>query len=236
VPVNEATDATSDTGAAGATNRPAGFRERGGDISRVEGFADCAFGFAVTLLVVSLEVPKTFDGLVEVLHGIPSFALSFSILAWIWFTQFRFFRRYGLEDVVTVLLTLVLLFVVLCYVYPLKFLYAVSLGGGDLTEHDLRVLFVIYGVGLATVFVVLALMFANAYRQRDRLGLDELERADTRIHIAQLLGVAAIGLLSAAVAMLPVPDFGLLAGFTYFLNAVVYYVGGRRRGALRRAA
>lgn len=29
----------------------AGFRNRGGDISRVEGFADCASGFAVTLLV-----------------------------------------------------------------------------------------------------------------------------------------------------------------------------------------
>src|SRR6266566_9715223 len=44
--------------------RRARFRDRGGDISRVEGFSDCAFGFAVTLLVVSLEVPKTFDGLV----------------------------------------------------------------------------------------------------------------------------------------------------------------------------
>ena len=230
------TDATSATTATSSTSLPAGFRERGGDISRVEGFADCAFGFAVTLLVVSLEVPKTFDGLVEVLHGIPSFALSFSILGWIWFTQFRFFRRYGLEDVVTVLLTLALLFAVLCYVYPLKFLYAVSLGSGDLTEHDLRVLFVIYGVGLATVFVVLALMFANAYRQRDRLGLDTLELADTRIQIAQLLGVAAIGLASSAVALLPIPNFELYAGFTYCLNAVVYAVGGRRRGALRRAA
>ena len=143
------------------------FRDRGGDISRVEGFADCAFGFAVTLLVVSLEVPTTFDGLVAVLQGIPAFALSFAILAWIWFTQYRFFRRYGLEDVVTVLLTLLLLFVVLCYVYPLKFLYAASLGKG-VTEHELRLLFVIYGVGLAATFTVLLLMHANAYRQRER--------------------------------------------------------------------
>ena len=212
------------------------FRERGGDISRVEGFADCAFGFAVTLLVVSLEVPRTFDGLVAVLQGIPAFALSFAILAWIWFTQFRFFRRYGLEDTRTILLTLVLLFVVLCYVYPLKFLYAVSLGGGGLTQHELRLLFVIYGAGLAATFLVMALMHANAYRQRDALHLDELERAETRIAIAELLGVALLGLVSAAVAMLPIPFFALAAGFVYFFNGAVYTIGGRRRGALRRAA
>jgi uncharacterized membrane protein len=33
------------------------FKERGEEISRLEGCSDCAFGFAITLLVVSLEVP-----------------------------------------------------------------------------------------------------------------------------------------------------------------------------------
>jgi hypothetical protein len=216
---------------------PAGFRERGRDISRVEGFADCAFGFAVTLLVVSLDVPRTFSGLVAVLHGIPSFAVSFAIFAWIWFTQFRFFRRYGLEDVPTVLLTLVLLFVVLSYVYPLKFLYAVSLSGGGLPDHDLRLLFLIYGLGLAATFAVIALMYANAYRLRAQLGLDQLECAETRIAIWELLGVSALGVLSGALAIgLPGPAFAPVAGFTYCFNAVVYGVGGRRRRLLRRGA
>jgi uncharacterized membrane protein len=216
---------------------PAGFRERGRDISRVEGFADCAFGFAVTLLVVSLDVPRTFSGLVTVLHGIPSFAVSFAIFAWIWFTQFRFFRRYGLEDVPTVLLTLVLLFVVLSYVYPLKFLYAVSLSGGGLPDHDMRLLFLIYGLGLAATFAVLALMYANAYRQREQLGLNQVERAETRIAIWELVGVASIGVLSGALAIsLPSPAFALVAGFAYVLNPVPYSIGGRRRRILRRAA
>jgi len=213
---------------------PAGFRNRGADISRVEGFADCAFGFAVTLLVVSLDVPKTFSGLVSVLWGIPAFALSFSILAWIWFTQYRFFRKYGMEDVTTVMLTLVLLFVVLCYVYPLKFLYAASFGG-TLQYPELRQLFVIYGVGLTATFVVLLLMYANAYRLRERLGLNALERAETRLSIWQLGGVAGLGLLSAAAAQLPfVPYFAYVAGGVYCLNTVVYTVAGRRRRALRK--
>jgi uncharacterized membrane protein len=219
------------------TQLPAGFRNRGSDISRVEGFADCAFGFAVTLLVVSLDVPKTFEALVAVLQGIPAFALSFAILAWIWFTQYRFFRKYGLEDGMTVLLTLVLLFVVLCYVYPLKFLYAASLGSRSLTEQDLRLLFVIYGIGLAATFAVLLLMHANAYRQRERLGLDALEQAETRIVMWEMAAVAAIGLLSGAVAQLPVGGyFAFAAGGIYFLNGVVFTVGGRRRRALRRRA
>jgi uncharacterized membrane protein len=217
--------------------KPAGFRERGRDISRVEGFADCAFGFAVTLLVVSLDVPRTFSGLVTVLHGIPSFALSFAIFAWIWFTQFRFFRRYGLEDVPTVLLTLVLLFVVLCYVYPLKFLYTISLSGSGLPDHDLRLLFVIYGLGLTATFAVMAMMYANAYRQRVQLGLNHVERAETRIAMWELLGVAALGVLSGALAVsLPSPAFALVAGFLYCLNPVIYGIGGRRRRALRQAA
>ena len=31
------------------------------DVSRLEGFSDAVFGFALTLLVVSLEVPETMD-------------------------------------------------------------------------------------------------------------------------------------------------------------------------------
>ena len=216
---------------------PPAIRERGRDISRVEGFADCAFGFAVTLLVVSLDVPRSFDGLVAALRGIPSFGVSFAVLAWIWYAQFRFFRRYGLEDTRTVLLTLLLLFVVLCYVYPLKFLYAVSLGGVAISDQDLRLLFAIYGLGLAATFAVMALMHANAYRQRDALGMDQVERAVTRVAVAEQLGVASIGLLSAALVWLPVGQYAFfLAGFAYCLNGVVYSVGARRRRALLRPA
>ncbi|HWB18979.1 MAG TPA: TMEM175 family protein, partial [Phycisphaerales bacterium] len=54
-----------------------GFRHRGREVSRLEGFSDAAFAFAVTLLVISLEVPNSFDGLLDVLRGLPAFAVCF---------------------------------------------------------------------------------------------------------------------------------------------------------------
>src|SRR5262249_31622878 len=98
--------------------------DRRREVSRVEGFSDAVFGFAVTLLVVSLEVPKTFDELLGMMRGLPAFAVSFALLFQIWWRHYRFFRKYDLEDGPVIALTGVLLFVVLFYVYPLKFLWS----------------------------------------------------------------------------------------------------------------
>src|SRR6266436_400666 len=99
------------------------FRWRGHEISRIEGLSDAVFAFAVTLLVVSLEVPKTFDELMAVMRGFGAFAICFALLIVVWFNQYKFFRRYGLQDNLTIVLNTALLFVVLFYVYPLKFVF-----------------------------------------------------------------------------------------------------------------
>jgi hypothetical protein len=40
------------------------FRWRAGEITRLEAFCDVVFGFALTLLVVSLEVPRNYAELI----------------------------------------------------------------------------------------------------------------------------------------------------------------------------
>src|SRR5688572_33363051 len=89
--------------------------ERRHDISRLEAFSDAVFAFALTLLVVSLEVPKSFDELMNLMRGFPAFACCFAVLVGIWVEHNLFFRRYGLDDGYTVLLNSILLFVVMFY-------------------------------------------------------------------------------------------------------------------------
>ena len=216
---------------------PAAFRERGGEIPRLEGFSDCAFGFAITLLVVSLDVPSKFSALLDLLRGFPAFAVSFAIIAGIWFAQYRFFRRYGLQDNVTVLLNLALLFVVLFYVYPLKFVFRLAFGTSpaSIADPEVPLLFTIYGLGFTAIWLVLGLMYVNAYRQRRLLELTAWETYVTRLSAIQHLLIGGFGLLSAALSYLvPGPFTAPASGFVYFLIFVPQALFGRIRGGARQ--
>ena len=83
-----------------------GFRWRSREITRIEGFSDAVFGFAITLLIVSLEVPRTSTELLETMRGFGAFVVTFTMLAGMWYAQYSFFRRYGLDDRLSVLLNL----------------------------------------------------------------------------------------------------------------------------------
>ncbi|HNL26385.1 MAG TPA: TMEM175 family protein, partial [bacterium] len=95
------------------------FRWRGHEVTRVEAFSDAVFAFAMTLLVVSLEVPKNLSQLLETMRGFPAFATCFTILVMLWYWHYKFFRRFGLQDRFTIVWNAALLFVVLFFVYPL---------------------------------------------------------------------------------------------------------------------
>ena len=64
-------------------------RWRGGQVTRLEALTDAVFGFAITLLVVSLDVPKTFDGLMVLMKGFIPFAASFALLILVWTYHYR---------------------------------------------------------------------------------------------------------------------------------------------------
>src|ERR1041385_4393095 len=74
------------------------FHWRAGEITRLEAFCDVVFGFSITLLVVSLEVPRSFEELMHVMRGFLPFAACFAQFVLIWITHYRFSRRSGLAD------------------------------------------------------------------------------------------------------------------------------------------
>ena len=86
---------------------------------------------------VSLEIPDSYDKLIEPMAGFVPFACSFALLTWLWYEHNVFFRRYGLQDPYTVTLNAILLFVVLFDIYPLKFLFH-ELGLTPLEVFDTR--------------------------------------------------------------------------------------------------
>jgi transmembrane protein TMEM174 (potassium channel) len=215
------------------------FRWRGHEVSRIEALSDAVFGFAITLLVVSLEVPRTFGELLATMRGFPAFGVCFTLLLYIWHAHYLFFRRYGLEDGYTVALNGALLFLVLFYVYPLKFLFGMLLDQllGFRVEappslREGRTLMVVYSLGYFAVFLVFVLLHLHAYRRRADLELDDVEVFDT-VSSLQAHGISvAVALLSVALAGFSRIPF---AGFIYFLLGPAYTFHGMARGKRRRA-
>ena len=208
------------------------FRFRGREVTRVEAFSDVVFGFALTLIVVSLEVPQSFNELMETMKGFPAFAICFAILTWVWHVHHTFFRRYALTDEITIALNTVLLFLVLFYTYPLKYMFSLvtgqirgGFGGGTLM--------VIYGVGFAGIFVVFLAMYAHAWRLRDELELNELEKYDTRTNMFMYMSYIAIGAASAIIGATLEGPAVRWAGLMYWLLGPVSAYIGFKRGSGR---
>ena len=214
-------------------------------VSRLEAFSDAVFAFSATLLVVSLEVPSTFSELVEDLYGFVAFGLSFGALVLIWAGHNSYFRRYGLEDNVTILLNAILLFVILFFVYPLKFLSQGFVGWvlgfrspGDATASvlagygELASLFILYGLGFVTIFTCFAFLHLHAKR---KLNLSGRRHFDAQTAFQYYAIYVFVGLVSVGVAWTRVGiEFGL-PGLTYALLGPLCAWHGIKRDR-RRAA
>ncbi|HEV7765047.1 MAG TPA: TMEM175 family protein [Thermoanaerobaculia bacterium] len=211
------------------------FRIRGREVSRVEAFSDVVFGFALTLIVVSLEVPTRYEDLINTLKGYPAFAICFAILTWIWFVHHTFFRRYALTDEITIALNTALLFLVLLYIYPLKYMFSIVTGQIEGRSNP-STLFIIYGLGFAGIFLLFFLMYVHALRLRDELDLNVIELHDTRTAMHMYASYVVIGLLSAAIGALASGRTMMWAGWIYFMigpvSAIIGYVRGSARGRL----
>jgi uncharacterized membrane protein len=175
------------------------------DVTRIEAFSDAVFGFAITLLVVSLEVPDSFDQLLQVMKSLPVFAVTFAILLMMWQEHHNLFKRFPCSDGPTIWLNGALLFVVVSYIYPLKFLFTGIVGPAGMRFgqssfmrlDQAKLLMVIYGAGFAAIF----LLFAAMYWRASRRATDAASRHDARVligHSFVYVGVAALSMGLAA--------------------------------------
>lgn len=173
------------------------FNWRGGEVSRLESLIDAVFAIAVTLLIVSRDVPKTFDEFIAVMWGFVGFAVTFTFLFTIWKAHYLFHRRYGLEDNTTIFLNSVLIFLVLFYIYPLKFLAEILIGEilinnvfgmnikfGFSGAINMSQLMLIYSSGALMIWFIIRSLYQHALNHKNLLELNPNEISITKGYIA----------------------------------------------------
>lgn len=208
-----------------------GIRVRGIEVSRLEGLTDAVIGFAVTLLIVSMEVPSSLDEMFAMVLGFPAFGITFLLLLAIWYWHYRFCRQYGLSTSKLAWPNGILLFVVLLFVYPLKFLATIVINhvviegwfGLDMPNlisfraGQYTMLHILYASGFSAVFLCFTWLYKIALNSAEALKLTELELHHTRTHMLMFLIVALVPLGTILLLFLPTPYAPMYAGFANML-------------------
>jgi uncharacterized membrane protein len=207
-------------------------------MTRLETFIDAAFAFAVTMMVIASDrVPDDINTLLAAFKHVPAFVASIVVLGIFWRGHWLWSRRYGLEDGVSIFISWALLVTVLIYIYPLKALFGsmfFMLSGGSMghtlgvrTETQARAIFSIYAIGFTAIVVEIQLLYLRAWRLREPLRLNELERFLTRADVRGWTIPAIVGTLALVLALtLPFKHI-YWSGWIYFSMAIVVPVHRR---------
>jgi uncharacterized membrane protein len=213
----------------------AGFRLRGMEMTRLETFVDASFAFALTLLVVSMAAPQSYDDIIMAMWRVPAFLPSFVLLMMFWHAHDSWSRRFGLDDLPTTLISFALVFTMLVYVFPLRLLFeSLVVWAGLMTGievptdlqpfesgAELHNLFIIYSLGFALTNLWLVLLNLHALAQRKKLCLNAFELFSTKAEAGAWAIVGGVGLLSAALAAVTDPGPAMWPGSIYWLLAFV---------------
>ena len=209
---------------------------RGEQTTRIETFTDAAFAFALTMLVISIEtIPQNYTELVTALKGIPAFAASFALIVMFWHAHNIWSRKYGLEDMGTTILSALLIFIVMVFIYPLKLIFGGMfhwLSRGWLTSPfdasipELTNLFIIYGCAFAVMSLAIILLYVHAWRKRDLLELNQLETFDTKMNILAWLILFSTGVANALLAWLLPQQISYLSMFSYAALGIIMPIFG----------
>jgi len=223
-----------------------GFRYRGIENSRIEQLTDAVFAFALTLLVIASEVPRTYVELQASMYNFFGFIACALLLLGIWSNHTNFYLNYGMQDRKTRFLNFLFLFVLLYYIYPLKYLFshlsnliwvnfigksglknpAFKIAYEQAVEAQLSVsqwqdLMIRFGLGLLAIYLLLTAMHLNAFFKRKALELNKQEVHETKHYIYSYLFLCCVCITSMVVVILTGGRGSGISGAVYFLIPTV---------------
>ncbi len=182
---------------------------------RLESFSDGVFAFAATLLVVSFEVPDNFDTLKSLLLQFGGFGVSFLALVLIWLVHYNYYRIITKIDYVIIMVNMLLLFVILFYIYPMKFITNMLTGKSGVTSsNELGMLFTIYGFGFALIFSCIVFL----YHYSSKIEIDHQLITRLKYRRGHFLLYVIVGVVSIVLAQL---QFGIRYGVPGWLYAFI---------------
>ncbi|NBQ72259.1 MAG: DUF1211 domain-containing protein [Gammaproteobacteria bacterium] len=216
---------------------------RGDNMTRIETFVDAAFAFAFTMLVISIdEIPKSPPELFELSRDIPAFVFSALIIGAVWLAHAKWSRTFGLQDSITVYLSLALVILMLVFVYPIKLMmqatvlyislkYGIQVFDNGLfddvgwADGTVAGLFVYVAVGLISLGSIIIAFYQNALRYGKELHITAYERDYChKITLAWSL-VIVTAMVSLVVALVSDEVVVAGAGYLYFSLFVTIPVG-----------
>ena len=93
------------------------------------------------MLVISIdEIPNSPPELLELSKDIPSFVRSALSIGTVWLAHAKWSRTFGLQDSITVYLSLALVVLMLVFVYPIKLMMQATVLYISLNIFDIRIL------------------------------------------------------------------------------------------------
>ena len=207
---------------------------RGEATSRLETFVDAAFAFAFTMLVISIDqIPQSPGELIQLSKDIPSFVLSALPIGSVWIAHSSWSRIFGLQDKLSVFLSLFLVVLVLVFVYPMKLIAQITVEyfsvifdwnflSTGLFESEswsselVWVIFLYVAIGLILLSVILIAFYQNTLNFGEEISITE-EEIKHCITFTLIWGlVAGTAVLSMLIASLVSPENIQLAGYIYF--------------------
>jgi hypothetical protein len=169
-----------------------------------------------------------------------AFACSFATLMIFWHRHVRWRDRFRLHDSVSMLLSLMLVFFALIFVYPLNMLFQAmfsalyeafahrALSGAPTLSsmHDLKALYLCYGMAYACMAGCLVCLYAHSLRRAHLSHVERIDAQEVSYTQSGSVCVAALSLL-AALSIPEATSRSAVPGLVYAWLTPVYWMAGK---------